>query len=75
MRILFLTAILDQETDLVKGAVDRHYAEIVTPGFIDIHHHGLGMFSIMFKRRFLKYRFAQFSNASVNQPINYDDAH
>ncbi|XP_030838789.1 uncharacterized protein LOC762680 isoform X1 [Strongylocentrotus purpuratus] len=37
-----ITAILDQETDLVKGAVDRHYAEIVTPGFIDIHHHGLG---------------------------------
>ncbi|XP_071501801.1 N-acetylglucosamine-6-phosphate deacetylase-like [Diadema antillarum] len=37
-----ITAILDQETDFVKSAVDRYHAEIVTPGFVDIHHHGLG---------------------------------
>ncbi|XP_072045104.1 N-acetylglucosamine-6-phosphate deacetylase-like [Amphiura filiformis] len=37
-----ITAILDQEADFVKSCMNHYYADIVTPGFIDIHHHGLG---------------------------------
>ncbi|XP_071807846.1 N-acetylglucosamine-6-phosphate deacetylase-like [Asterias amurensis] len=36
-----ISAILDQEADLVKSARTHYYADIVTPGFVDIHHHGL----------------------------------
>ncbi|XP_038057165.1 N-acetylglucosamine-6-phosphate deacetylase-like [Patiria miniata] len=36
-----ISAIFDQEADLVKSTKTHYYADIVTPGFVDIHHHGL----------------------------------
>ena len=47
---IFITAILDQEADFVKSCMNHYYADIVTAGFVDIHHHGLGkdLFSVVF---------------------------